>query len=70
MSAFLFVVQIRPNPINLILKLNFNSRLIIVLSSMAKNGRNFIEKWCKTYPWLTILMETLDEVHQTSHDEY
>ena len=54
MSAFLFVVQIRSNPINLLLKLNFNSRLIIVLSSMAKNRINFIEKWCKTYPRLTL----------------
>ncbi len=26
----------------------------VVLSSMAKNGRNFIGKWYKTYPWLTL----------------
>lgn len=25
-----------------------------ILSSMAKNGRNFIDKWYNTFPWLTI----------------
>ena len=45
MSAFLYVVQMtKPyQPTNK-----------TILSSMARNGRNFIEKWFKIYPWLTV----------------